>query len=301
MSSAVPRHNHYAPRFYLRLFASDEQRTKVPTVTKHGNRAVWEHSSIEYVGAEDDLYTVPIQGAPASVENRINRHIEGPISQSDTWTKIAADEAHLLSQEDMPVLYTMMRHLEFRTPHARQTMDELIEMCAAKPQDFSEEERQMYAGLRQSSELRKLFFAHQASSLEWTWEQYGRAHMTICRTRVTLRTSSVPVHVVRAPPHPGHYLPLPGQIPFTTTMTLNKHSFATLMLGDFGGESFRIVDVPDDVAHGYNRQRVAQFAHFDANRHLISDRSRLVEDMTWAPYDVEVDQPEKLTFRRRGT
>jgi hypothetical protein len=84
-------------------------------------------------------------------------------------------------------------------------------------------------------------------------------------------------------------------------MTLNRHAFATLTLGEFEGEAFHNLEVEDDVAHGYNRHRVAQFAHFEANRHLISDRTRLVEDMTWASYDVEVDRLDKLTFRRRDS
>lgn len=82
-------------------------------------------------------------------------------------------------------------------------------------------------------------------------------------------------------------------------MTLNPYTFATLALGDFGGKKFGNEAVPDDVAHGYNRHRVAQFAHFEANRHLISGRARLIEDMTWAPYNVELDRPDKVTFRRR--
>jgi hypothetical protein len=294
-----PSHNHYAPQFYLRLFASDEKLTKIPTVTKHETRAVWAHSSIEYVGAEEDLYTVAIEGVPASVESKINRQIESPISRSDTWTKIAADEARLLTEEDKPVIYAMMRHLELRTPHARRTMEELIEMCAERPQDFSADERQMYAELRRSPELRGLLFAHQASSTEWTWEQYGRAHIAICRTRIPLKTSSVPVHVIKAPEHPGHYLPLPGQVPYSSTMTLNRHAFVTLTLGDFGGKMFANEEVPDDVGHGYNRHRVAQFAHFEANRHLIADRIGLAEDMTWAGYEVELDRPNKITFKRR--
>ncbi len=81
-------------------------------------------------------------------------------------------------------------------------------------------------------------------------------------------------------------------------MTLNRFAFATLTLEDFGADAFTNDMVSDDVANGYNRHRVAQFAHFDSNAHLIGDRNSLIEDMTWAPYEVELERADKITFRR---
>jgi len=44
---------------------------------------------------------------------------------------------------------------------------------------------------------------------------------------------------------------------------------------------------------------VGHFAYFDGMRHLITGREGLVEDLTWAPYDLLMDEARKLVFRRR--
>jgi Protein of unknown function (DUF4238) len=300
MADNKPRSHHYAPQFYLRNFAFDAQQTKVFALTKHGERAVWQAKSIGYLGVEDDLYTVTVDGVLVSMERTIGRNIESPISESVTWEKISTGRAESLSLADKPIIYALIRHFESRTPHAAQTTDELIQMCKDHPENFSEEEREMYFLLGQNPEFRAEFFASRVTQIVWSHENYQRALITICRTNIPLRTSTTPVHSVAAPRHPALHLPLPGQVPYTLTMTLNRHTFACLTLGDFEPDTFSNLLVPDDVARGYNRQRAAQFAYFPANAHLITDRQDLIEDMTWAPYDVELERSDKITFRRRN-
>jgi hypothetical protein len=293
-----PKAHHYAPQFYLRNFAHDGARKKIWAVAKHGDRAIWQERSIEYLGVQEDLYTVTVAGVPVSVERTIGHEIESPISESEAWEKISSNRADAITVADKAVIYALLRHFEARTPHMRQTLSELIDICEISPEKFSAEEREMYYALRQDFELRSMVQAYQASSLAWTNQNFERAAISICRTQIPLRTSTTPVLTIEAPDHPALHLPLPNQKPYTLTMTLNRFAFATLTLGDFGADAFTNDMVSDDVANGYNRHRVAQFAHFDSNAHLIGDRNSLIEDMTWAPYEVELERADKITFRR---
>jgi hypothetical protein len=111
-----PRDHHVVPQFFLRNFASDEARTKVTTLSKEGAFAVWKERSIKGIGCERDFYVHMRGGRPVSVETDINRSVETPISQSDTWGKIVAGRSEELDRSDRPILYSLVRHLEARTP-----------------------------------------------------------------------------------------------------------------------------------------------------------------------------------------
>lgn len=124
-----PHDLHVVPEFFLRNFAIDEARTKVTTLAKEGAVAVWMERSIKSIGYERDFY-VHMQGnRPISVETDINRTVETPISRSDTWAKIVGGRSADLDQTDRPILYSLVRHLEGRTPHYLQTSAELAAMA----------------------------------------------------------------------------------------------------------------------------------------------------------------------------
>lgn len=148
-----PRDHHYAPQFYLRNFAVDPERRKIATVAKNNAMAIWSVRSIEGLGYERDFYVHMTHGAPVSVETRINRRLETPISASDTWAKIASGRADALDRSDRAVLYALVRHLHARTPHARETTRQMAEMAKSADREipFSRGERAMYAAMRASS------------------------------------------------------------------------------------------------------------------------------------------------------
>ncbi|MDQ0314604.1 DUF4238 domain-containing protein [Amorphus orientalis] len=297
---STPRDHHYIPQFYLRNFAVDPDKKKVNTVAKNGAMAVWAKRSIESLGFERDLYVSLSKGVPISVETEINKRIETPISQSDTWTKITSGRTDTLDKADKPIIYALIRHLEARTPKYKQTISELSQMAVNKGNEiaFTDEERKHYAYLNANpNELKTL---HNLMSLfvGWEKEEYIRSSLTICRSPIPIRTLSAPVMAISAPPHPALDLPLPGMVPFQLILALDPKTVAILVRGDFG-DSFMNIEIDEMTARGLNRNFVGHFSHFNSINHLISDRNGLIEDMTWAPYDLIEESERRIKFRRR--
>jgi hypothetical protein len=295
-----PHHHHYAPQFFLRNFACDSEGRKVNTIMKHGLRAVWARRSIENIGFEHDLYVHMSQGRPVSVERAINRKIETPISRTDTWQKIVSGRTDALDLSDKPVLYALIRHLEVRTPHYFETGRELAELAASNDSgiDFTDDEREMYAELRADSELAKAMFSRMSSTLDWTEAGYRGAFLAVWRSPIRLRSSTTPVMPQRAPMHPALHLPLPGMVPYQLLLTLNTTTAVVLIQGDFDG-AFSNVEIPLDAARMINRHFVGQFSHFPHVSHLITERERLIEDMTWASYTLGEENSRRLVFERK--
>jgi hypothetical protein len=300
MPQNPPHDHHYVPQFYLRNFATDEDKKKLFTVMRHGHRAVWAQRAIKSIGFERDLYVHMIDGLPISVETEINSRVETPISKSDTWAKIASGRTEQLDITDKPILYALIRHLEARTPHYLQTVLELASLAGNSEigMKFSNEEREMYAEIRRDPEAAKEAFNTMSSSLEWTQRNYRMAAISILRSPIPLRTSTKPVHSITAPAHPALYLPHPGQTPFQLVLALNTTTMASLVFGDFDN-AFTNDICAVDVALGFNRHVVGQFAHFEAVTHLVADRAGLTADMTWAPYELVSDTERKITYRRK--
>ncbi|KAF0105081.1 MAG: hypothetical protein FD144_990 [Rhodospirillaceae bacterium] len=301
MPADEPRDHHYVPQFFLRNFAVDEARRRITTVAKHGSRAVWAERSIDSLGYERDLYVHMKQGVPISVEADINRRIETPIARSDTWAKIASGRTDALDQSDRPILYALIRHLEARTPHYQATMSELAQMAAdansAIP--FADEERAHYAAMRAHPDIAKEALNQMASTTEWAVDSLESAFLMILRSPVPLRSSTTPVVALSWAAHAAMALPLPDMTPYQLVLTLNPHTLACLILGDFDGAfSNRLVD--QSIALGFNRRFLGQFGHFDHVRHLITGRANLAADMDWAGYDLVEESERKITFRRRA-
>lgn len=286
------------PQFFLRNFAIDEGRTKVTTLAKEGDRAVWKERSIKAIGHERDFYVHMRGNRPVSVETDINRRLETPISQSDTWAKIVAGRAEELDPSDRPVLYSLVRHLEARTPHYKQTGEELAAMAAdpSSEMEFTEEEREMYAFIRANPDFGKAMF--NAMALRSFENEYDRSLIQVARSPIPLRTSTTPVLPAPAPAHPAMDLPLPGMVPFQRVLVVNPTTLVLVIAGDFDG-AFVNGDMPLDIAQGFNRSVAGQFSKFPMVRHMVCNRDLLVEDMTWAPYDLITDSPDKIVFRRR--
>ncbi|UPT97745.1 DUF4238 domain-containing protein [Bradyrhizobium barranii subsp. apii] len=294
-----PRDHHVVPQFFLRNFAIDEARTKVTTLAKEGTVAVWMERSIKSIGYERDFYVHMQCNRPMSVETDINRTVETPISRSDTWAKIVAGRSADLDQTDRPILYSLVRHLEARTPHYLQTSAELAAMAAdpSSEMEFTEEEREMYTTLRANPDLAKLMF--NAMALRSFADDYDRSLIQVARSPIPLRSSTTPVLPAPAPAHAAMDLPLPGMVPFQRVLAVDPHTLILVVAGDFDG-AFVNGEMPIELAHGFNRSVVGQFAHFPKVRHMICGRDRLIDDMTWAPFELASDTPAKMIFQRRS-
>lgn len=294
-----PRDHHYTPQFYLRSFAVDAERRKIMTVFKRGQLAVWSQRSIERLGFERDLYVHFQAGRPVSVETAINRRIETPISQSDTWQKIVSGRTDALDRSDKPILYALIRHLEARTPHYHATQMELARMAASADSEipFTDEERELYAFMRRNPDLAKAIFNTMSASLEWTESAYDGAGMSIMRSTVPLRSSTTPVLVMPSPAHPSLKLPLPGLQPYQYVLPLNPTTAVSLVVAGID-DAFINSAVPSDVALGLNRYFVGQFGHFENVHHLITSREGLTEEMAWARYELIENTDRKMVFRR---
>lgn len=294
-----PRNHHYVPQFYLRNFACDPEKRKIRTLAKNGDYAVWAERSIEGLGFERDLYVHSYAGIPVSVESTINRSIETPVSQSDTWAKIQSGRADALDRSDKPILYALIRHLEARTPHYLATQLELARLAGQADSEipFTDEEREQYAQMRANPALAKEFFNYMSASTEWTEAAYRGAGITIVRTAKPLRTSTTPVLVTRAPDHPALRLPLPGMVPFVYNLALNSTTLVNLVLADFD-DAFLNIEQGKDFRLGMNRQFVGQFGHFPHVRHLITDGNELTGDMFWAHYRLLKGGSRKMVFHR---
>lgn len=301
MATQEPRAHHYAPQFYLRNFAVDAEKRKIATVAKNGHVAVWSVRSIEGLGYERDFYVHVRNGAPVSIETAINRRLETPISASETWKKIASGNADALDRADRPVLYALIRHLQSRTPHARETARQLMEMAASPRSEiaFSDEERAMYDAIRRSPGGHVAYMNAMASTLEWAEDEFDSCGLWIFRSPIPLKASTTPVLSIKAPARPALKLDLPGMTPFSFVLPLDPNTLAMLAIGRFDG-TFGNETISVDEARGFNQQYVGQFAYFDAIRHLITGREGLTEAMTWGPYDLVEEDQRKVVFRRRA-
>jgi hypothetical protein len=293
------RNHHYVPQFYLRNFASDSEKRKITTVAKNGEFAIWTERSIENLGFERDLYVHLRRGVPVSIESQINKKIETPISQSDTWTKIASGRTDALDRSDKPILYALIRHLEARTPHYFETQMELANLAASPNSGipFTDEERHMYAEMQTNPSLTKKMFNVMSSSLEWTNSTYRGAGLAIYRSNVPFRSSSTPVLVIAVPSHPSLKLTLPGMTPFQYILALTPTTVASLVLADFD-DAFENVEVTREFPISINRHFVKQFGHFEHVRHLVTSRDDLLTDMSWARYKLLKDGQRKMVFHR---
>lgn len=299
MLNEEPRRHHYVPQFFLRNFAVDEERKKVTAVRKHGNRAVWAETSIKSIAYETDFYVHTQNGAPVSVETTINRNIETPISSSETWRKIADGAISDLDASDRPVLYSLVRNFEVRTPHYRSTIQELAQL-ASQPNSgmqFSEEEQELYALLRSDRSLMEAYVNEAAANARWTADEFYSCGISIYRVSGPTYVCTTPVHPMKAPANTALRSVQLGLSPVSQLMPLTPNSYVILSLGDFSG-SFTNQKVEVDVEQGLKKQIVAQFGYWPKVEHMVCPSDGLQEHLEWAGFKSVKDTPTKKIFER---
>lgn len=298
MPHGAPRDHHYVPQFYLRQFASDPAAQKIRTVMRAGDYAIYAERSIKTLGYERDFYVHHRGGIPVNVEVAIGKHVETPLSQSETWQKIVSGHGHQLDTSDRSVLYTLIRHLESRNLHAQKITAELVEMAADPASDipFTAEEREMYAFYRRNPNALRRMMNFRAVRNDWTERDFRGSSVTVLRSPIQLRTSTTPVLTLDVARHPALRLPLPGQTPYIYVLALNRATLAMLVLGDFDG-AFSNIEIPAEAAMSINRHHVGYFTRFKHVRHVIADDDRLLEDMRWAQFELIYSRERDMKFR----
>ena len=297
VSSNEPRDHHVLPRFFLKNFAINEARTRVrPSLRKAEWPSGWRGRSRGWVTSAT-LRAHPT-GPPGFCRDPHQPHDRDTYLAKRHMGKIASGRSDVLDKSDRPVLYALVRHLEARTPLYLATGDELSEMAADPDSDipFTDEERRMYKLRRANPNFAKLMF-NSLATRRFDERDFDSALILVWRSPFRLRTSTTPVITVPAPWHAAMDLPLPGMVPFQRVLTVNPYTVVTVVVGDFSGQfSNQMMD--EEMAAATNRWFADNFARFPIVRHLVTGRDRLIEDMTWAPYEVVSDTPAKVVFRR---
>lgn len=294
-----PKKHHYAPQFFLRNFAIDEDKKKVMALNKHGDKAVWAKKSIKSIAYEHDLYVHMDGAVPVSVEAKINAALENPISKSETWKKISSGAVDDLDRSDRAVLYSLVRNFEARTPHYRNTLRELS-VLADRPDSgmvFSDDEKDMYAALRAEPGLISEMANEAASSLIWAVQDFSSCGISVWRVKAPTYVCSTPVHIMKTPNHPGLRATKVGLTPHSYLMPISPNAYVSVSLGDFDGAfENRLVD--DEVELGLKRQIVGQFSYWPIVRHMICPAKGLADHLKWAGYDCIDSGERKKTFVR---
>ena len=300
MSKDEPKKHHYVPQFLLRNFSTDTGKLRVNSIAKHGDRAVWQERSIKGIGFENELYVHTNLGVPVSVETAINRQVETPISQSETWRKIKEGRSEELDVSDKPALYALVRHLSSRTPHFRTTINKLENFAndQGSAMEFSAEEREMYAQFHQNPAFKDALLNKMAAETSWQADAYDGALVMVWRSRIPLRCGTTPVISMKAPPDPRIRLDGPGTVPYQNVVSVSPTTAISLVLGKFE-DGFINTKIDEPISQMINRTYIGQFAYFEQMRHVVTERDGLIEEMTWASYELENQTHSSIVFRRK--
>ena len=278
-----PKRQHYVPQFYMRRFACADDPNKVMAVERHHDILVADRKSIGSIGYEDGLHDFVEDGVAGSIEGEINKAIETPFSDSETWKKIESGACASIDATDGPSIYGFARHLQRRNLKTLRFMEtENARFLAGEIKDLTDEERAM---------------------LQWITETPGGAHqlfregaldtampadaliinVMVCRSPIPLRSSTNPTLMVS---YPGRQSVVGEMFNSLRTwwLTLDRHWGAFIIAG--GPPGFSNNDMPLDAARMVNRQYLTQLTHGGARYMLVDDRF-LESDLEWAGYAFE--------------
>lgn len=287
-----PKKHHYVPQLYLRQFCRDDKCKKVQTLGKHGPFLINKPSAIESIGYEDDLYKVSNKDITWCIEEKLNKKVETPISQSKTWHKILEGNPGLLDQNDKFILYIFCRHLEYRNL-------EKLEFIKSEHQRFNDPmhshdyvglEKKMHEEIKTSAFGVEEFFLKMADDLERYSFEYPKSSITILRSNIELRTSTSPVITV------------PNSVGFGTTtsskqyikwLPLSKYFGALVYINHPNRNLLSSTLVSDEVARVLNRLYVVQLLKTPSVRHMIHTDAFFEQDLDWAGLKPEKTNPKK--------
>ncbi len=295
MPSNEAKKHHYVPQFYLRRFACPSESNKVMVLERHRDVVVADRKSIQGIGYEERLHDYDDNGAPASIEDDLNKAIETPFSTSTTWLKISGGNCASLDESDRLPLYGFARHLLLRnletlrfneTQHARYLAGELED-------ELTDEERDMHAWMRSNpGAAHKLF---RAGAMETMLPADASAiNVIVCETPIALRSSTNPA--IRLS-HPGNESIFGAMFNSLRTwwLPLDRRWGALIAAG--GPSGFSAQTVPPDIARVVNRLYLVQLLE-DGARCMLADDDFLGEDLEWAGFTLAQRTARGFRYRK---
>lgn len=296
-SANEARKHHYAPRFYLRQFTCDTDRTEAMALTKQHDFVVGEPKAISRIGYEDDLHAIETLFGRTSIEARIGREIEDPIAKSPTWARVLAGDYRALGEGDIAILYLLCRHLERRNLATLKFIEseQLRVQQADFQSDYSAEERRMHAALAATPNGGHAFFLEGALQTASILQELDEVGIAICHSVEPLRSSTNPALTVPLPPDEQNRRCASGQPARAWWLPLSPHCGALVNLGckrrglvhEEGESAF--------VQH-MNRLYLVQFLTMPAVRYCLADDPHIEEDLVWAGYQLVRRGERKLRY-----
>jgi hypothetical protein len=296
-SANEARKHHYAPQFYLRQFACDAAGTAAMALTQQHDFIVGEPKAISRMGYEDDLHTIETRFGRTSIEARVAREIEDPISKSPTWARVRAGDYRALGEGDVAILYLLCRHLEYRN-HATLKFIESEQVRVQDPKlhfDYTVEEREMHAAIAAAPNGAHAFFLEGALQAAGILQELDEVGITMVHSALPLRSSTNPTLTVPLPPEEQGRRTAAGQRARTWWLPLSRECGALISLG---GRQRGLVHAGDEplFSRHMNRLYLIQLLETPAVRYCLADDPHVDEDLVWAGYQLVRRGERKLRY-----
>lgn len=290
--------HHYVPQFYLRQFSCSDDIHKVPAFSLNQPFIIKGLKSIEGIAYEDNLYSISNEDVELYIEDEINKKIETPITQSETWEKIRNNKPELINESDKLTIYLFIRHIESRNieflQFIRNENKRIKDPKYAK--DYSELEHEMHSFIDVTTNGSERYFLEMTNDVRRFLADYKRATITIIESRIPIRTSTNPVVVL-----PESMTFREG--PYNATarwLPLSPRFGAILYMSEARCDFYESGLVEDEVIKALNRLFIVQLLNSQTVRHMIADDTYLSDDFLWAGIENVPNNIKKFKIQGRA-
>lgn len=289
---------HYVPQFYLRQFSCSDDANKVSAFSLNKPFIIKGQKAIEGIAYEDKLYSISNEDLELCIEDEINRRIETPITQSETWNKIRNNQPEFIGESDKLTLYLFIRHIESRNVELLQFIRRENKRIKDPKYlaEYSESERKMHSYIDSTKSGSERYFLEMTYDIRRFLRDYKRATITIIESRIPIRTSTNPVVVL-----PDHMTYREG--PYNATarwLPLSKRFGAILYMSDARCDFYESGMVEDDVIRALNRLYIVQLLKAETVRHMIANDEHISDDFAWAGIENVPGNPRKFKVQHRA-